>query len=168
MRMSPFCIELLGDHDRGAFDCGVAALNDYLRRLVTQDIRRNVTACYVAVEIATHRIAGYYTLAATGIPLTDLPAAVIRRLPRYPSVPAVRIGRLAIDCGYQGRRLGGSLLFDAIDRTRRSGIAAFAVVVDAKSEQAAEFYEHHGFVRFASQPMPLFLPIASAPRTDRA
>lgn len=164
MNSSPFRIERLGDHDRGMFDCGVAPLNEYLRRLVTQDTRRNITACYVAVEVVTHRVAGYYTLAATGVPLTALPPTVVRRLPRYPSVPAVRIGRLAIDVAFQGRRLGGALLVDAIDRTRRSGIAAFAIIVDAKNEQAAAFYEHHGFARFESQPLQLFLPIASAPR----
>lgn len=158
----PFRIELLGQHDRRRFDCGVAALNDYLRTRASQDVRRRVSYCYVAIEEASGRVAGYYTLAACGIALGDLPESVIRRLPRYPTVPAVRIGRLAIDRNFQGRRLGGALLFDAIERTCKSGVAAFAVVVDAKDDRAVAFYEHYGFQRFEALKRTLFLPIGEA------
>ena len=94
----PFRVEVLGPaHAREGFSCGVAVLDDYLARLATQDIRRRVSACYVAVEASTGKIAGYYTLAAGGVPLTDLPETLNKKLPRYPSVPVARIGRLAVD-----------------------------------------------------------------------
>jgi hypothetical protein len=77
---------------------------------VTQDVRRRATACYVAADAATSRIAGYYTLAAGGVLLSDLPDALTKRLPRYPSVPVARLGRLAVDAAYRGRKLGAALL----------------------------------------------------------
>lgn len=158
----PFAIEPLGPgHDRAGFSCGVAALDHYLQRQATQDIRRHVTACYVAVEPPGGRIAGYYTLAAGGIPLTDLPEPLARRLPRYPSVPVARMGRLAVDQAYRGRKLGAALLWDAGMRAFRAEIAAFALVVDAKDEQAEAFYRHHGFVAFGGQARQLVLPLAT-------
>lgn len=164
MTTAPFRVELLEKHDRSGFDCGVEPLDDYFRSRVGQDMRRRVSFCYVAIENATDRVAGYYTLAACGVALRDLPHEIARKLPRYPSVPAVRIGRLAVDRQYQGRKLGGVLLYDAIDRTCRSGIAAYAVIVDAKDERAAAFYEHHGFTRFRDSERTLFLPIGEALR----
>ena len=97
-----------------------------------------MTASFVAL---THegRNAGYYTLASASILLADLPVATPKKLPRYPSVPAVRMGRLAVDRGFQGQGLGGALLADALERAARSEIAAFSLLVDAKDESAAAF-----------------------------
>src|SRR6266478_1047190 len=83
-------------HDRTEFTCGVDALDRYFQQQAGQDARRRDTACFVAREIATGRIAGYYTLAASGILLTDMQSALAKRLPRYPSVPVARLGRLAV------------------------------------------------------------------------
>lgn len=94
--------------------------------------------------------AGYYTLAAGGVPLTGLPAALSRQLPRYPSVPMARIGCLAVDQAFHGMKLGGALLADAAKRATRSELAVFALVVDAKGDAAEAFYRHHGFESFGS------------------
>ena len=146
---APFRVEVLGlAHDRGAFSCGVEALDHYHVRQASQDIRRRVSACYVAVEIASGKIAGYYTLAAGGVPLIDLPEALSKRLPRYPSIPVARIGRLAVDQTFHGKKLGGALLADAAMRATRSEVAVFALVVDAKDDTAEAFYRHHGFQVF--------------------
>lgn len=155
-----FLIEPLGpDHDRSAFSCGSEVLDRYFWELVTADVRRRATACYVALEAPRAKIAGYYTLAAAGIPLAEMPAALAKRLPRYPSVPVARLGRLAVDQAYRGRRLGSALLWDAVGRSLRSEIAVFALVVDAKDDQAEAFYLHLGFVPFGSQPRQLVLPL---------
>uniref|UniRef100_Q02AT5 GCN5-related N-acetyltransferase n=1 Tax=Solibacter usitatus (strain Ellin6076) TaxID=234267 RepID=Q02AT5_SOLUE len=159
----PFHLEQLGDlHDRGPFTCGDVALDRYLRSQATQDIRRRIASCFVAIEVATGRLAAYYTIASASLPLTELPAAVSKRLPRYPTLPAVRIGRLAVDQNFRGRGLGGALLADAIRRTLQAPPAVFALLVDANSEEAANFYRHHGFVSLNSQPRTLFLPLATA------
>ena len=155
-----FLIEPLGpDHDRSAFLCGTEALDRYFREQVTVDVRRRATACYVALEDPGAKIAGYYTLAAAGVPLAEMPAALAKRLPRYPSVPVARLGRLAVDQDYRGRKLGSALLWDAVARSLRSEIAVFALIVDAKDDQAEAFYLHHGFVPFGSQPRQLVLPL---------
>lgn len=156
--MSPYRIESLGEHDRSHFDCGTPELNTYLKRQAKQDVRRRIAACYVLVETVSGDISGYYTLSAGSVLLAELPAATAKKLPRYPSVPVVRIGRLAVDQRYQGQSLGGVLLVDAIQRTAESEIGAFALVVDAKDDRAVAFYQHFGFTVFESAPRMLFLP----------
>ena len=162
MRSVPFRVTLLdATHDRAAFSSGSEPLDGYFRRQVTQDIRRRVTACFVALT-REQRVAGYYTLASASMLLGDLPASMANKLPRYPSVPAVRLGRLAVDAVFKGQGLGGALLADAVNRTARSEIAAYALVVDAKDEAAAGFYRHHGFIALPEVPLTLFLPLAVA------
>ena len=86
-----FQLEVLGaSHARDGFACGVEALDVYFARQATQDVRRRASACFVAVEAKTGKVAAYYTLAAGSVPLTDLPEALTKRLPRYPSVPVAR------------------------------------------------------------------------------
>jgi ribosomal protein S18 acetylase RimI-like enzyme len=159
---APFRVEVLTEHDRTSFGCGEEALDRYLKTQVTQDVRRHITSCFVAVEATTGVVAGFYTIAATSIATPDLPAEVTKRLPRYPTLPGVRVGRLAVDRRFRGRGLGGALLMDAATRALRSEVAAYAMVVDAKNEPAVMFYEHHGFQRFESQPGTLFLPLMTA------
>lgn len=164
---SPFRLELLNDaHDRASFSCGTgegnAALDRYLKTQATQDIRRRVATCFVAVEASTGQVAAYYTLASAGIPFTELPPEITKKLPRYPSIPAVRIGRLAVDSRFQGKGLGGAILGDALYRVLASAPATYALLVDAKDQKAVAFYQHHGFIALASQPLTLFLPIATA------
>ena len=156
-----FRIELLGpQHDRTAFCSGSAPLDQYFQQQVSQDARRKITSCFVALA-KDQQIAGFYTLASTSVVLTDLPHAVGKKLPRYPTVPAVRMGRLAVDQNFMGTGLGGALLADALARASRAEIAAFALVVDAKDKVAAAFYLHHGFIAFAGSPLSLFLPLAT-------
>ena len=157
----PFSIVALGpEHDRLAFSCGVEALDRYFREQVGQDIKRRSTACFVLVEADSGQVAGYYTLAAAGVPLGELPESVAKRLPRYPSVPVARLGRLAVDLAYQGRKLGGALVWDAISRAIRSEVAVAALVVDAKDGAAEAFYRHLGFVSLEGEGRQMVLPLA--------
>ena len=151
---------LAASHDRGAFLCGVDALDSYFRDQATQDMRRRASACYVAVEEGSEKIAGYYTLAAAGVPLIDLPSAMVKHLPRYPSVPVARLGRLAVDQSFHGQKLGAALLANAVMRAVRSEVAVFALAVDAKDDAAKSFYLHHGFVALCSGQRQLVLPLA--------
>ena len=147
-------------HDRAAFNSNSEPLNRYLREQVSQDVRRRVAACFVALADG-QRIAGYYTLASASVVLADLPASTGKKLPRYPTVPTVRMGRLAVDRAFTGQGLGGALLADALDRAARSEIAAYALTVDAKDEHAVAFYRHHGFIALPESPRTLFLPLAT-------
>lgn len=162
MSGAPFLVaQLDAGHDRTRFNSGSDPLDRYLRERVTQDVRRRVAACFVALADG-QRIAGYYTLASASLMLADLPAATAKALPRYPTVPAVRMGRLAVDQAFKQQGLGGALLADALDRSARSEIAAYALMVDAKDEAAAAFYRHHGFIALPDSPLTLFLPLATA------
>jgi GNAT superfamily N-acetyltransferase len=161
-----FPVEILGAHDRKPFNSRVDALDRYFREQVTQDVRRHATACYVTIDAATGTVAGYHTLAAAGVPLLDVGEDLARRLPRYPSVPVARVGRLAVDEAYQGRKLGSLLLADAALRATRSEVMVFALVVDAKDEQAEAFYRHHGFADFGSLSRRLILPLGKIPRGE--
>ena len=155
-----FRVEVLGaSHARGGFSCGVVALDSYFARQATQDVRRRASACYVAVEVSTGQVAGYYTLAAGSVPLTDLPEAMTKRLPRYPSVPVARVGRLAVSLAFHGQKLGGALLADAAVRAVRSEVAIFALVVDAKDDAAVAFYRHHGFEGFGAKDRQLIVSL---------
>lgn len=161
MRAAPSSIVAFdAAYDRSTFDCGSGPLNRYLREQVTQDIRRRIAACFVALA-GGRSVAGYYALSTATVPLADLPSDITCKLPRYAAVPAVRMGRLAIDQAFKGQGLGGALLYDALRRAARSEIAAFALVVDAKDDQAAAFYRHHGFMELSASSLASFLPLAT-------
>lgn len=159
--MSKFiCERLAKHHDRRAFSCGVAELDEYLRHRAGQDVRRRVAAVFVMVSNdEPTRIAGYYSLSSASIVLSELPDEVVKRLPRYPVVPAVLIGRLARDVGYPGT--GRLLLLDALARSLRhtDEVASAVVLVDAKNEPAREFYSRHGFAEVSGIPHRMFLPM---------
>lgn len=161
---APFLLAPLdAAHDRAGFDGDSEPLNRYLREQATQDIRRRIAACFVALIDAPEgpRIARYYTLASASPVLADLSASTSKKLPRYPTVPAVRMGRLAVDLEFKGQGLGGALLADALHRAARAETAAFAMVVDAKDDAAAAFYKHHGFMALPDSPLTLLLPLAT-------
>lgn len=153
-------VEVLGtQHDRTSFESGVVPLDRYFRMQAGQDARKNIAAPFVLV-LPDGRIAGYYTLSSTAVNIGEWPAQTVQKLPRYPLVPATLLGRLAVDRRHQGRGYGRYLLADALFRSLRSEIASFAVVVDAKDEDARRFYQREGFLRFPDQSMRLFRPMA--------
>jgi GNAT superfamily N-acetyltransferase len=159
-----FVVEPLGAHDRSDFACGAAPLDRYLREQASQDVKRLVASCFVAVEAATNRVAGFYTLAATSVPAHDLPMDVRKRLPRYPVLPAALVGRLAVDQRFRHKGLGSALLADAALRVLKGDVKAFAIIVEAKDEDAVAFYRLRGFQAFASRPLSLFLPLGTFKR----
>ena len=156
-----FSIEVLqGSHDRSQFDCGSEALDRYIRRQASQDARRNVTRVFVALPEESNEIAGFYTLSAGSIERNALPEKQAKRLPRYP-VPVALLGRRAVDRHWSGQGLGSALLADVLRRVVRASaaLAVYAVVVDAKDEQAQTFYEHFGFIRLQGTARRLFYPV---------
>lgn len=151
-------VEPLGAiHRRVDFSCGAEPLDRYIKQQAGQDVRRHLAAVFVLRsrhDPAT--IAGYYTLSAASMTIEDLPPDERKRLPRYP-LPAILIGRLAVDHRYQRQGLGEYLLMDALQRSLRADIAAIAVIVDAKDDNARSFYERYGFRRLPEREYRLFL-----------
>lgn len=160
-----FRIQELNDgHDRTEFVSGSAALDRYFQTQVSQDVRRRIATCFVAINQDSNEVAGYYTLSATSVALDALSPEIIKKLPRYPVVPAALLGRLAVARPHQGIGLGGVLLADALMRSARTEMGVYAMIVDAKDEPAQRFYERYGFTLLPGQTRRLFLPIDTALR----
>lgn len=154
---------LASHHDRTGFSCGDADLDEWFHRRAGQDQRRNVARVFVLVDDDLG-VVGCYSLSSFALVLDDLPDTLAQRLPRYDAIPAALIGRLARDVRVRGQGFGELLLADAVTRILGAGqsVAVYAIVVDAKSEEAAAFYETFGFPRFPSRPLRLFLPTSTA------
>ena len=143
---------------RKIFDCGVPALNRYLKEQASQDIRNHYTVIFVALEEQTKEIIGFYTLSNAGVALDAIPGEIKAKLPKYPEVPAIRIGRLAVDKSMHRNKLGSELLANAIHRSIRNVTTGWAMmIVDAKNEQAAAFYKKFGFIEFYDDTHHLFI-----------
>jgi GNAT superfamily N-acetyltransferase len=147
-------------HDLAAFDSGVAALDDWLKRRALANEAAGGSRTYVVC--AGGRVVGYYALAAGSVAQTAATGRVRRNMPA--PVPVMVLGRLAVDQAYQDRGLGAGLLRDAILRTLQAaklgGIRA--ILVHAISDEAKRFYERHGFVESPADPMTLMITVAEA------
>jgi GNAT superfamily N-acetyltransferase len=148
-------------HDRAGFHCGVHELDDYLHRLASQHRRKGVSTVYVLVDSeAPDLILGFYTLSAAQVDVAELVDADRKKLPRYP-VPCFRLGRLACRADRRGQGLGKVLIGCAVERClqARKQVAAFALIVDAKNDEAKAFYKHYGFTPCVDASTTLYLPL---------
>jgi ribosomal protein S18 acetylase RimI-like enzyme len=151
-------IELLDSkHERASFKCGTEALDTYLKARASQDMRRHAATVFVARQQTDSVVRGYYALSMASVLLDKVPSTVARTMPRYPTVPAVRLGRLAVDQSYQGQGLGRHLLIDAMARCIGNDVAWTALIVDAKDESARAFYQAFGFESLLDDPNHLYL-----------
>ena len=150
-------------HARAGFQCGVEALDRYLKKQAKQDIKRGISRVFVATKPDNPKaVIGYYTLSTLSIELNRLPETLARKLPKHP-VPAALIGRLAVNSSAQGQGVGKMLLADAIKRTLSVSdqIAIYTMIVDAINDTAKGFYEKFGFTRLSDDSPRLFLPLKS-------
>ncbi len=149
-------------HDRSSFSCGASELDQYIRKFASQDVRRDVARVFVALDRDAKTVVGYYSLSAASFQRDALPPQQAKRLPQYP-VPAVLLGRLAVEERHKGQGLGAYLLMDALDRICRANevLAVQALIVDARDDAAAAFYRKYGFDSFVDNERRLFLPMAT-------
>lgn len=158
-----FKIEPLGEHhDRAAFCCGKDPLDQYLRNQAGQALRKNLAAVFILTPDG-QKIAGYYTLSSYMVKLDEIPEGIAKKLTRMQEIPATLLGRLARSVEFRGQGIGEVLLVDALKKALHNSahVASWAVIVDAKDEEAVEFYGHYGFVPLPSKPNRLFLPMTS-------
>jgi predicted GNAT family N-acyltransferase len=146
-------------HDRAEFDCGEAPLNRYFREQASQEMKRKVAGCWVIVsQERPDHVLGFYTLSSEAVDMKELGDAdpdVAKRLPRYPRLGAVLLGRLAVAKTAQKQGLGELLLFDAMHRTLNAQIPAALMITDPKDSAAGAFYRKYGFK--ALNPERLFI-----------
>ena len=147
-------------HDRAAFSCGTPALDNYLKTQARQDCEKKLAVAFILTPDGKS-VAGYYTLSQYSIELDEVPEDIAKKLTRQPLVPATLIGRLARSSAFAGQGIGERLLMDALYRSlcNSKEVGSWAVVVDAKDEKAATFYEQFGFIRLPKIPKRLFLPM---------
>lgn len=156
------------DAQTSGFDCGEKALDDYLQRYASQDVKRGTARVFVASPVGQPQvICGFFTLSAASIAVETLPEKWRKKLPRYP-VPVALIGRLAVSRQSHGRGLGSILIADACNRVTAASetLAVAAIIVDAKSPMAAAFYQHLGFTELPGQPGRWMLPRSAFAQHD--
>jgi predicted GNAT family N-acyltransferase len=157
-----YTFEALADHDKTAFSCGIAELDEYLRRQASRDAKRKVAAPFCLVD-SERRILGYYTLSAYAVRIAELPPATAKKLPKYPLIPATLLGRLAVNREYHGQRLGRLLLMDALHGSWKntSEVASAGVVAEAIDDAAQKFYLHHEFIPLLENPRKLYIAMGT-------
>lgn len=147
--------------DKKDFDCGIDELNLYLKQFAIPNDKKNIGKTFIAVnENEPAKPIGYYTVSMAQILFIDLPDSLKKGLPRYP-VPAMRIGKLAVDSHFKGMSIGSFLLKNALMRAVNilSEIALNCVIVDALNRAAKSFYLKYGFVAFEDNPLTLVISL---------
>lgn len=149
---------LTSEHDVSGFDCGVSALDDWLKRRALQNEASRASRTFVVV--ANGRVVGYYALATGAISHAEATGHVRRNMPE--PIPVMVLGRLAVDREHQGTGLGAALLRDALLRTLRAAEVAGirAVLLHAISEDAKRFYLRYGFAESPVDPMTMMISLA--------
>ncbi|MDD2424976.1 MAG: GNAT family N-acetyltransferase [Bacteroidales bacterium] len=147
--------------NKEGFTCGKDLLDNYFKYQAGQDVRRNLSACFVLTDKRTKKVAGYYTLSGSNISQTSIPESFSKRLPEsYSAIPVILLGRLAVDISFQSAGLGKILLVDALKRSLdvSAAVGAFAVVADPLDDSAKEFYSRFGFI-WLPDSGKMFLPM---------
>ena len=152
-------VPITEDHDLSAFDCGKPPLDEFLKLQAYSKQNARLSRTYVVTPSGSAQVVAYYTLAHVTISQEEAPKKMGRGMPS--SIPALLLARLAVDRNHQGMRIGSSLFSDALRRTwsviQGSAAPVRLFVVDAKDEQAREFYEKHQMLTSPVNPMRLFL-----------
>jgi predicted GNAT family N-acyltransferase len=154
--VSQFEIEPLSDrHDRGSFDCGVEVLNRFLKQFAFQNQKKHFVRTYVCCS--ADNVIGYYSLTFGSMKQENVPSQLVRGMGKY-EVPAIILGRLAIDKSHHGKRLGAELLRDAVTRAKQAELIAGLrmIIVHAKDSRIQEFYQKYGFLSLPDAPLQTF------------
>jgi GNAT superfamily N-acetyltransferase len=162
LTLPPWHEEPVGTHhDREAFDCGEAALNDFLRRHARKSHDLGGAKTFLAVENGKNAsILGFYSLSPASIAYARTPELIKRGLARH-EVPAFRLARLAVHGDVQGQGLGGQLLLAAGRRCLLAAaeVGGVALLIDAKNDRVAQWYATYGAVPLLDSPLSLLLPL---------
>ncbi len=163
--MTDLRIALLSrDHQLHTFDSGAAELDDWLRRFARVADAAGTARTYALADGPT--VLGYYALTPGAVNRQDLPERHARGMPAHP-IGVILLARLAVDRSLQGKGYGRALVTDAAVRTLQASelVGARALIVHARDEPAAGFYERLGFTRSPTDPLHLLVLIKDLRRT---
>ena len=158
-------------HDRSSFDCGEAALNEFLQQHARKNHDRGASKTFLAISNSDSKtILGFYSLSPASLEYAITPDALKKGLARY-DVPVFRLARLAVNLSCQGEGLGGQLILAAGRRCLLAAteVGGVAILIDAKSARAAKWYASYGAIPLKDAPLTLVLPlttIATALKVD--
>lgn len=134
---------------RKAFDCGDEEVTRFLREKAPQDQERDLSRTMVLVNPKESEtiVIGFHTLVMMQVRQEEIP----NDRPRITrGIPVILLGQLGIDVKFQGQGLGDLLLTDVQTRvaeiSQKVGIRA--MMLDARNERLATWYEKHDFIRF--------------------
>jgi GNAT superfamily N-acetyltransferase len=150
---------LSSHHDRKDFNCGELSLNQYLQQQARQSSAKRISRTFVAVEDQeSPTILGYHTTLVTILEVAQVPAKISKS-----RIPALLLARLAVDQKFQGKGIGEFLLLDVLRRaviiSEHTGL--HAVVLDALTDRAKNFYLRYGFNELLDDPYHLYIPIGT-------
>ena len=134
-------------HNRNAFECEEQQLTDYIKKQVSQDIKKRLAVCFVAID-SDNNVIGYYTLSSESLGREQIPDKYLKKVPQNYNAPVILLGRLARNITAKGTGLGEHLLLDDLFRAftlSEESIGAMAVIVDPMNQFAIKFYEKYGF-----------------------
>jgi GNAT superfamily N-acetyltransferase len=149
------------------FDCGEPALNDWLTRRALGNQAAGTSRTWVVIDQPTRTVLAYYASSTASVMRAAAPRRIARDQPA--ELPAILLGRMAVDSRHQGNGLGAAMLkhfmTKAIEVSEKVG--ARFVLVHAKNERAKDFYKHHGFVESPIDPLTLVMLLPSTSRAPR-
>jgi predicted GNAT family N-acyltransferase len=149
-------------HNRNAFECEEQQLTDYIKKQVSQDIKKRLAVCFVAID-SDNNVIGYYTLSSESLGREQIPDKYLKKVPQNYNAPVILLGRLARNITAKGTGLGEHLLLDALFRAftlSEESIGAMAVIVDPMNQFAIKFYEKYGFEQLPDSEK-MFLPMST-------
>lgn len=160
LKVAPFESRM---HIRSDFCCGQDSLDNHIQKQASQDLKRRVSTVFVLINEPDVNVLAYYTLCSYTVEIKDLDEAWAKRLSRYPLLPAILLGRLAVDNRQKGKGFGELLLIDALKKSLDVSVqvASLAVIAEALDENALSFYLKYGFQQFKQAPLKLYLPMNS-------
>jgi GNAT superfamily N-acetyltransferase len=151
-------------HDVADFDSGEPTLDEWLRRRALANAEIAASRTYVICEAGPRKVVGYYAVCMGHVLNREAVGSMRRNMPMH--IPAVVLGRLAVDAAWQRKGLGRLLLQDAVERSRRAAdlVSARLVIVHAISPAAETFYVANGFSRLPTEPPTYALDLVKLSR----
>lgn len=150
---------LTAAHDVSAFSCGKPTLDHWLKTRALANQEKGFTAVVVVHDAG--RVVGYYGLAPTAVVPSILPRTIRTGQPPNP-VPCLLLGQLATDTEWAGQGIGTGLMKHALQRCVQAArlVGGRALMVNAVDEEAARFWQRHGFMPSRDDPLVLLRAIS--------